>query len=139
MEEIKQIALSVSVSATIISAFYIICPNGNMSKQMKYIISLLMLLAILTPVVSVNIEIPTLSSKPHYSVDAREMVASQYEYIARSALEAEGIFFARISVNTDILEDGNITISKVYVYGVKEKEKADAVLSAYFKEVEFIE
>ena len=52
MEGIKQIALSVSVSAAVISAFYIICPDGNMSKQMKYIIGLLMLLAVLTPIQS---------------------------------------------------------------------------------------
>ena len=139
MEGIKQIALSVSVSAVIISAFYIICPDGNMTKQMKYVIGLLMLISILIPIISVNIEIPGQSTKAEVSVDASGMVASQYEYIAGKALESEGIFYDRISINTDILEDGNIIISKVCVYGVKEREKAEDVLSLYFEEVEFIE
>ena len=67
------------------------------------------------------------------------MVASQYEYIAESILEKEKIYFERISVNADILEGGNITISKVCVYGVSEKTKAEAALKTYFEEVEFIE
>ncbi len=139
MEGIKQIALSVSVSATVISAFYIICPDGNMSRQMKYIIGLLMLLAVITPVVSVNIEIPASDSKAGYSVDATQMVASQYEYIVEKVLEENEIYFDRISVNTDISENGNIVISKVCVYGVSEKAKAESILSEHFKEVEFIE
>lgn len=139
MEGIKQIALSVSVSAAVISAFYIICPDGNMSKQMKYIIGLLMLLAVLTPIVSVNIEIPTSDKEIEFSADATEMVASQYSYIAKSILENEKIYFEQISVITDILEDGNIIISKVCVYGAEDIEKAKSALSVHFEEVEFIE
>ncbi|MBQ1231144.1 MAG: hypothetical protein IIX73_02145 [Clostridia bacterium] len=139
MEGIKQIALSVSVSAAVISAFYIICPDGNMSKQMKYIIGLLMLLAVLTPIVSVNIEIPTSDKEIEFSVDATDMVASQYSYIAKSILENEKIYFEQISVITDILEDGNIIISKVCVYGAEDIEKAKSALSVHFEEVEFIE
>lgn len=139
MEGIKQIALSVSVSAAVISAFYIICPDGNMSKQMKYIIGLLMLLAVLTPIVSVNIEIPVSSKKIEFSADATDMVASQYSYIAKSILENEKIYFEQISVITDILEDGNIIISKVCVYGAEDIEKAKSALSVHFEEVEFIE
>lgn len=139
MEGIKQIALSVSVSAAVISAFYIICPDGNMSKQMKYIIGLLMLLAVLTPIVSVNIEIPTSDKEIEFSADASDMVASQYSYIAQSILENEKIYFEQISVITDILEDGNIIISKVCVYGAEDIEKAKSALSVHFEEVEFIE
>ncbi|MBQ2274569.1 MAG: hypothetical protein UHE86_04185 [Acutalibacteraceae bacterium] len=139
MEGIKQIALSVSVSAAVISAFYIICPDGNMSKQMKYIIGLLMLLAVLTPIVSVNIEIPTSDKEIEFSADATDMVASQYSYIAKSILENEKIYFEQISVITDILEDGNIIISKVCVYGAEDIEKAKSALSVHFEEVEFIE
>lgn len=139
MEGIKQIALSVSVSAAVISAFYIICPDGNMSKQMKYIIGLLMLLAVLTPIVSVNIEIPTSDKGIEFSADATDMVASQYSYIAKSILENEKIYFEQISVITDILEDGNIIISKVCVYGAEDIEKAKSALSVHFEEVEFIE
>lgn len=139
MEGIKQIALSVSVSAAVISAFYIICPDGNMSKQMKYIIGLLMLLAVLTPIVSVNIEIPTSDKEIEFSADATEMVASQYSYIAKSILENEKIYFEQISVITDISSDGNIIISKVCVYGAEDIEKAKSALSVHFEEVEFIE
>ena len=139
MEGIKQIALCVSVSAAVISAFYIICPDGNMSKQMKYIIGLLMLLAVLTPIVSVNVEIPTSDKEIEFSADATEMVASQYSYIAKSILENEKIYFEQISVITDILEDGNIIISKVCVYGAEDIEKAKSALSVHFEEVEFIE
>lgn len=139
MEGIKQIALSLSVSAVVISAFYIICPDGNLSRQMKYIIGLLMLLSVLTPIISVNIEFPVSGKEIKFSADATEMVASQYRYIAENILEKEKIYFDRILVNADILGDGNIIISKVCVYGVSEKEKAYALLSSHFEEVEFIE
>ena len=98
-----------------------------------------MLLAVLTPIVSVNIEIPTSDKEIEFSADATDMVASQYSYIAKSILENEKIYFEQISVITDILEDGNIIISKVCVYGAEDIEKAKSALSVHFEEVEFIE
>ena len=59
--------------------------------------------------------------------------------ITKSILENEKIYFEQISVITDILEDGNIIISKVCVYGAEDIEKAKSALSVHFEEVEFIE
>ncbi len=136
MEAIKEIALSVSVSAAVIGTVYIICPDGNMSRQMKYIIGLIMLLSVVTPVIKADIEIETVSPSKDYVSDATEMIKSQSVYIAEKLLAAEKISYDRILVNTDILSDNNIIISNVCVYGAKDKEKTLAALSEYFKEVE---
>lgn len=136
MDTLKEVATTVCIAATLIGSVYIICPDGVMSRHMKYIIGLIMLIVTVVPILSTEINIKNFETEVVYSASAEEMVRSQAEYIVKDVLDSEGIYYERISVNTDISGDGNIFISNVCVYGAEKSEKILKLLSSYSKEVE---
>ncbi len=127
METLKNIAASVSVSAVVIGAVYMICPDGVMSRQMKFIAGLIMILALMTPFIGTKFEIPEPSETPDYSASAEDMLCAQTRYLAESVLKSKGIDFERIEVFADISSDGGISFYRIYLYGVSNKD-AEALL-----------
>ncbi len=140
METVREIATSVSVAAVIIGSVYIICPNGTMSRHMKYIIGIIMLIATVTPFFGASIDIDIETASHSYTADATVMLSAQAEYIAGSLLENASVEYERIEVNTDISDGGDISISSVYVYGASDPEKAGELISQNLgvQEVEII-
>lgn len=135
MDMLGNIAASVSVSAVIIGAVYIICPNGVMKRSAEYIIGLVMLCALIIPVTGADIEISVPSAKTDFTVRADGMLSSQAEYIVKSLFEEENITFGEIAAETDISDDGSIIISSVTITGVSDPDKAKRLLSPYCSEV----
>lgn len=140
MDAIRQAATGISVAAVILGAAYMLCPDGVMNKKMKYIIGLVMLLCTITPFINASVNLnPTPSASLQLNAD--EMLISQTEYIISSTLESEGAVFEKIEISADILEGGNISISSVYIYGARDKEKIKSLIESTFRvqEVVFID
>ena len=106
-------------------------------KKMKYIIGLVMLLCTVTPFInaSVNLDFSPAASL-EYNTD--EMLISQTEYIISSTLESEGAVFEKIEISADISSEGNISISSVYIYGARDKEKIKSLIEGTFRVQEVV-
>lgn len=135
METVRNIATSVSVSAVIIGAVYIICPSGVMKRSAEYIIGLVMLCALLIPVTGADFKSVATSAERDFTVQAGGMLSSQAEYIVKNLLEGENITFGEITAKTDISCDGDIIISSVTITGVSDPAAAERLLSPYCSEV----
>ena len=138
METIRQIAAGVSVSAVIIGAFFVLCPDERSIKQIRFIAGLLMLFAVVTPFAGASFKLPEIQNEITYSAEAEAMLRGQAEYLAKSVLASEGVVFSKIEAIMDISPAGNIFIYRLCVYGVSEKEKANRILKDNFPECEVI-
>ena len=127
METVKNIAASISVSAVVIGAVYIICPDGVMSRQMKFIAGLIMILSFSAPFLGLNIKMPELSASTDYSASAQNMLEGQAKYVAQAALSGAGIVYDDIKVFMDISPTGDISIYRIYLYGVSD-DRASQIL-----------
>ena len=125
MDTVREIALSVSVSATVIGAVYIICPSGQMSRFMKYILGLILLLCIVTPFMSASFNFEKLEARADYSAQAEEMLINQTQHIVAAVLSENGISYEKIEVYMDISEDGSISIYRIHLFGVSDNKAAE--------------
>ncbi len=130
METVKNIAASISVSAVVIGAVYIICPDGVMSRQMKLIAGLLMILSLTVPFVGVSIKVPKLEEMPDYSASAGAMISNQVCHLAKAALTDAGIEYEDIEVFMDISQSGDISIYRIYLYGVSDGRASQVLQSS---------
>ncbi len=138
METIRQIAAGVSVSAVIIGAFFVLCPNERSIKQIRFVAGLLMLLAVVTPFAGASFSLPEIQNEIAFSAEAEAMLKNQAEYLAGSVLKSESVDFSEIDALMDISPDGNIFIYRLCIYGVSEKDKANRILKENFPECEVV-
>lgn len=132
---------SFCASCVFIGALYMLCPDGVMSKTVKYILGLCFLLSVIS-VAGITAEIPQIDfTLPETAADTQESLEiSSAEYVISQLLSASGIDFSEITVCTDKSEDGSIIINKVIIQSREEKEKIISCLGELTKnyEVEII-
>lgn len=112
------------VACILIGCLYIICPEGKLSKPIKYIFSLIFIVIIIScskiPFFSKQIDLNT----PDINTSTYdELQISSAKYVYAYTLRSQKINFSEITVCTDKLEDGSIVISKVIIFSDCEKEK----------------
>ena len=108
----------------------ILVPKGNMSKTVKYAISLAFLCAVLAVSVGLSrLEMPEISVQEKDFSDER-LSAATARMIFAQALSENGIKFSKINVFTDKFDSGGINISKVCVYTSESVEKVSAVIGS---------
>ena len=108
----------------------ILVPKNNMSKSVKYALSLAFLCVILSVSVGLgSIDMPKFSADGQIFSDER-MSAATARMIFAEALAGENINFRKITVFTDKSDSGGISISKVYVYTAEPIEKVGAVIGS---------
>lgn len=114
----------------LIGTLHIICPDGAMSKPVKYVLSLVFMLIIISAAgitvkkADFDFKIPSSDSE---DTGALDIAAAEYVY-AR-LLESAGINFTKITVCTDKSDDGSIIISKVIIYSDCDRLKITEALS----------
>lgn len=124
-----------------IGALHIICPEGNMKKPIKYVLSLVFLVVIITaakiPIKNVEIDLATETYSPQ-SYETMQITAAEYVY--SYTLKQQSINFSKITVCTDKSDKESINISKVIIYSNCEKQKIIKALGvlAKVREVEII-
>ncbi len=129
------------VACILIGCLYIICPEGKLSKPIKYIFSLLFIVIIIScsklPFFDTQIDF----SAPDINTSTyQDLQISSAKYVYAYTLRSQEINFSEITVCTDKLEDGSIVISKVIIFSDCEKEKVLKALDGLLetREVEII-
>lgn len=141
MNSLSSVLTAFCAACVFIGALYILCPDGAMSKPVKYLLSLVFLVSVIASAGLVtqkgSVSLPTFSEQ---IIDTESLDAANAELVFSCALRLGGIDFSKISVYTDKTADGSISISKVLIYSRHTKEEILRVLgtAAEKTEVEII-
>ncbi len=125
----------------LLGLLYIICPEGNISKPIKYTFSLVFLCLVIS---ASNIPFENISFENLIPADSQtesyEMQISAAEYVFSYSLKSQNINFSDISILTDKSEDGSIVISKVVIVSNHQKDEIIKALGelAQNREVEIV-
>ncbi len=115
---------SFCVGSILIGSLYIICPDGNISKHIKYIFSLIFLILIIS---AANIPFHSIdfnSLSPQISeIETENLQISAAKYVFSYTLTAQNINFKEISILTDKSDDGSIVIIKVIIVTNEPRDK----------------
>ncbi len=124
MSYLTSFLISFCVSAIFIGAIFIICPSGKMSNPIKYILSLIFSLVIISSASEISIDF-TLADifKTTEISSSQKLEANSAEYVLGQVLKGADIKFREISVYTTKSTDGSIIISKVIIYSAESREK----------------
>lgn len=109
-------------ACVLIGALYILCPDSAMSKSIKYALSLVFIISVITAAAAVGRIDISFDTNAVSAPSADELAAASARYAYSYALEKEKINFSEITVCTDKSEDGSIIISKVIIYSDANKE-----------------
>ena len=106
-----------------------LCPEGNMSKTVTYILGLVFILSVTAAsgvtVKNVDFQLP----KAEYTLaDSDESLVYSAEYVYSYALKKAGIKFSEITVCTNKTKSGSISISKVRIVTSEDREKITSAL-----------
>ena len=128
MKPVTSLLTSFCASAVFIGALYILCPEGKISKSVKYILSLAFLLSIIAAagITIKNADIETPVSQVSLE-EANELDIASARFVYSSVLEGAGLTFEKIEFETDKTEEDSIYISKVII---KSSEQRDKIISA---------
>ncbi len=129
-----QFFTSFCVGCILIGALYIICPDGAISKSVKYVFSLIFLIIIISaaniPLKNINV---ALFSPQTAEIDNSEMQVAAAEYVFSYALKSQNINFSEISIFTDKNDDGSIVITKAVIVTSEPHEKVIKALGELAK------
>lgn len=141
MNFIVSFLTSFCVACIFIGSLYIICPEGNLAKSVKYLLSLLFIVIVIScGRLTFKESDFTLPYTETQAINTEELEISSAKYVYSYILKANDINFNKITVCTDKLTDGSIVISKVIIYTDCEKTKVLNALGEFAKtrEVEII-
>ena len=122
MEFVKSIILSFCAASVFIGILYTITPDGNISKSVKYLLSLAFIITVIVAgkSVKVSVELPELQVTQS---DAYNLLAQNARLTYSEALKNSNINFSNITVFTNKDENGDIKIIRVEIK-TEETEKA---------------
>ena len=128
---------SLCAACVFIGTVHLICPDGNLGKPVKYILSLVFLVTVISAAGLLkggfNTDI-TFEASAGTSDETLKTAAARYVYT--EALRSSKINFTEITVCTDKTQDGSIVISKVVIYSDADKERIRAALGAAAENIE---
>ena len=137
MSYLNSFLMSFCVSAIFIGAVFLICPGGKMSKPVKYILTLVFTVVIITSVSNKNFDLDFSDFKvPTVDTDGEELKIQSAEYVLGEVLRQNGVNFSKITVCTTKAEDSSIVISKVIIFSQERDEKILDALSEIVKNYE---
>jgi len=129
MKIFSQLIVTFCASSVFIGALYLLCPNGVMSKSVKYILGLSFLLSVIT-VAGITVRTDDFEFRefefPASNVNTVETETAKQVY--SYALSKAGINFEKIELCTNKAQDGSIIINKIIIYSSADREKIIEVL-----------
>jgi len=140
MNILSSILVSFCAACIFIGALYMLCPDGTMSKTVKYILGLVFLVSVISAA-GITVKMPDIDFSPPDTVNqSARLDTASAKYVYSYILENAGIDFSEITVCTDKSADGSIIISKVIIRSDCERERILSVLGEAGKnhEVEII-
>lgn len=137
MNWLTSVITAFCVSSVFLGALFILCPKGNVSNSVKYVLSLVFLVSVISAagvgVKKADFSFEDFSSQ---SVSADILEHLNIKLAFEEILQKNGISFKEITVFTDKLEAGGISINKVIIRSDCEKEKIIAALGEELKTIE---
>ncbi len=136
-----QFIISFCVGSILIGSLYIICPKGNISKQIKYVFSLVFLIIIIS---AANVPLKSIDfdafSPANIEIETEDLEISAAKYVFSYTLKKQNINFREISIFTDKTDDDSIVITKVVVTTDEPPQKVTNALAGLLdnREVEII-
>ena len=141
MNYLSSVIVAFCVACIIIGALYILCPDGELSKSVRYVLGLSFILSIIA-FTGITVKNPSaeFSFSSSQLTDSSDLDVANAKYVYSYALKSAGIDFSEITVCTDKQADGSIVINKVIIRSDCEREKILSVLGEMAKiyEVEIV-
>lgn len=124
MNWFNSLIISICAASLCFGALYAVCPDGKMSKSVRYVFSLCFLLVLVTAA-GISIKKSDFSFESYAAdiPDTQSIDTAAARYVYSKALESAGIEFSQIIVFTDNSDDGSISISKVLIYSDCDKTR----------------
>lgn len=137
METITQWAILICLAAVACVLLELFSPKGVMEKNMRFVLGLFMLCAVVFPLrngLQVDLQLPSISTRV-FDLDERgfeektneQIIAlgeMQIQELAKACLEKMNIQYKKIDVNMDTGQDNSISIVLVTVtIDIKDKDK----------------
>ena len=129
MTRLSDFFITFCVSAIFIGALLIICPSGQISKSVKYILSLVFTLLIISSALKIDFDLNLTPNNNEISSHTEALDTQSAEYVYGRCLKAANIEFSKISVLTNKTDDDSIVISKVLIFSKEDKNKILSALS----------
>lgn len=137
MSGLTSFLTSICAAGVFIGAVHLICPDGNMGKPVKYVLSLVFLVTLISAAGLLkggfNADI---SFNAYAETSDEALKAASARYVYEEALRNSEINFTEITVCTDKTEDGSIVISKVIIYSDCAEERIRAALGEAAENIE---
>lgn len=120
------------VSAVMLGALYLLIPNGNLSRSVKFgfcVCFLCMILGIVGVIPKISLTTETFYS----GIDTTYTSELAAKAVIKQALKSENISFTDVEIITSKSISGGIDIKEVTVYSPESKEKITSVLGDELK------
>lgn len=118
-----QFIISFCAGCILIGSLYIICPEGNISKTIKAVFSLVFLVIVISaaniPLKSIDFSFTPTTETTNYT----DMQTTAAEYVFSYTLAKQNVDFSKLEVYTDISDDNSIVITKVVIVSNESEEK----------------
>ena len=137
MNWLKSVISAFCASSVFLGALFMLCPKGNISPSVKYLLSLVFLVSVISAAgigaKNVDLSFGAFSSQQILADDIDNL---NIKLAFEDVLRKNKISFKEIIVFTDKLDDGGISINKVIIRSDCEKEKIIAALGEELKMIE---
>ena len=127
----KDLLLCLCGMATMLAAFKILIPNGKNENLLKYSMGLFLIVSILSTAGKIEFSMPEVKAFETAPV-GDELKTENLKLAIISTLCDFGIEVTEIYFDTDITDDGSISITKVtlYIENKEDKEKAVEIIKS---------
>lgn len=137
MNWLTSVIASFCASSVFLGALFILCPKGNISASVKYVLSLVFLVSVISAAgIGVKKADFSLNAFSSQQISANNFEDLNIKLAFEEILRKNGISFKEITVLTDKLTNGGISINKVIIRSDCEKEKIIAALGEEIKMIE---
>ena len=129
MTHLSDFFITFCVSAVFIGALLIICPNGQISKSIRYVLSLVFTLLIISSALKIDFDLNFTPNTDVINSYTEALDVKSAEYVYSQWLKSARIEFSKISILTNKNDNGSIVISKVLIFSKEDKNKILSALS----------
>ncbi len=137
MNVFASFSASFCAACVFIGALYMLCPDGVIKGSVKYVLSLVFLLSVISAAAIAVGKWEFTPPRLEYEYEKEESLsAGAAEYVYSYALSEAGIDFSKITVCTDKSESGSISINKVIICSDCEKTRILAALGQAAENIE---
>lgn len=136
MSNLSSFMISFCSCCILLGFLYMLCPSGSMQSAVKYVFCLCFVCCILSIVTGISkTGFDNVGFNTETELITEENAAVTAQIIFAKALNEQKINFRKITVDTNKLADGSITISRVTVYTDEPAEKITSAIGSDSYEV----